>query len=666
MARLLRKPALRHFALVRRGFLAITLCLLSIVAFSFQAIAAPQAATLVLNQSSYSSAAGEAVTFTVQVVGDSPTGSVELFDGAASLGTAVIAGGSASFNISSLTVGSHSIKATYGGDANNSAADPAFVDHTVTGFVVTLSITAVSPSSGSTNGGTNVTITGTGFTGTTVVTFGGVAASSYAVVNDTTLTAVSPAHGAGTVDIGLQRNDGASASGAGFTYIAPVVIAITPDTLPGGQQGKPYDQALSATGGAAPYSFAISSGALPPGLSLASDGHLTGIPTALGSHAFAVTATDANSVVSAPHNYTVLIASRPDPTTDPEVMGLLMAQADQTRRLATTQMDNFASHTDNLHDRREVDESGVNFVNGVTLSFADDCRVQPENPDCKEPQPAFNGLGLSPNASARKAATTIWTAGSISFGKKTDDADYEFTTSGLSAGIDHRISQAFTLGAGAGYGFDRADVGDNGTNSRARAYTVAIYSSYHPGQSFFVDGLVGYQWLSFKSHRYITGSADDFATGSRDGEQWFASLKSGVELPYGDWLVTPYGGIDITRAKLDPFTEDGDPTTALHVLGQTVETTTAKIGLDLKTSLETSLGLLSPSLRLEYQHDFQGDGDVLIGYADGLGPLYQGNIGNVAQDRLLLRIGADRGGQRLIAVVSGCIRTWRDGQHFRP
>ena len=51
----------------------------------------------------------------------------------------------------------------------------------------------LSPTAGSNAGGTPVTITGTGFTGATAVDFGTTAATGVKVVNDTQITAVSPA-----------------------------------------------------------------------------------------------------------------------------------------------------------------------------------------------------------------------------------------------------------------------------------------------------------------------------------------------------------------------------------------------------------------------------------------------------------------------------------------
>jgi hypothetical protein len=73
------------------------------------------------------------------------------------------------------------------------------------------------------------------------------------------------------------------------------VLTLSPATLPGPVVGTPYSQTVTASGGTAPYTYAITSGALPTGLSLnSSTGAITGTPTASGGFSFIITATDAN------------------------------------------------------------------------------------------------------------------------------------------------------------------------------------------------------------------------------------------------------------------------------------------------------------------------------------------------------------------------------------
>ncbi|GAB3243448.1 IPT/TIG domain-containing protein [Nocardioides dilutus] len=95
-------------------------------------------------------------------------------------------------------------------------------------------ITSLDPSSGPTAGGTVVDISGTGLSGTTSVSFGGVPAP-FTVLSDAAVRATSPAHAAGAVPVTVQTPAGTSAP-LSFTYQAPapppVVVLVAPPTGP--------------------------------------------------------------------------------------------------------------------------------------------------------------------------------------------------------------------------------------------------------------------------------------------------------------------------------------------------------------------------------------------------------------------------------------------------
>jgi IPT/TIG domain. len=73
---------------------------------------------------------------------------------------------------------------------------------------------------GSTDGGTAVTITGTQFFGTVGVTFGGTDATNVNRTGSTTITCTTPAHAAGLVDVAVTNGDGGTIIKTGaFTYV---------------------------------------------------------------------------------------------------------------------------------------------------------------------------------------------------------------------------------------------------------------------------------------------------------------------------------------------------------------------------------------------------------------------------------------------------------------
>ncbi|MEI9851085.1 MAG: putative Ig domain-containing protein [Sphingomonas sp.] len=89
-------------------------------------------------------------------------------------------------------------------------------------------------------------------------------------------------------------------------------LTLAPATLPGGTVDVPYGTAFSTSGGTAPYSYQLTAGALPAGLSLTTGGTLSGTPTAAGNFAFTVTTSDgAGTPLTAARNYTMTVTLPP-------------------------------------------------------------------------------------------------------------------------------------------------------------------------------------------------------------------------------------------------------------------------------------------------------------------------------------------------------------------
>ncbi|MGI8310863.1 IPT/TIG domain-containing protein [Saccharopolyspora hattusasensis] len=129
------------------------------------------------------------------------------------------------------------------------------------------SVTGVSPLSGPAAGGTNVTITGTNFTGATAVTFGGTPAASFTVNSSTQITATTPPHAAGPAQVVVTTSAGSSTESVSFTFIAaPSATGISPLSGPaaGGTNvtitGTNFTGATAVTFGGTPAaSFTVNS-----------------------------------------------------------------------------------------------------------------------------------------------------------------------------------------------------------------------------------------------------------------------------------------------------------------------------------------------------------------------------------------------------------------------
>ena len=91
----------------------------------------------------------------------------------------------------------------------------------------------------------------------------------------------------------VSDNNGSTATQALSLTINSAVLQVTTTSLSSGTTNVPYNsQQLTASGGQPPYIWSLASGALPPGLSLSTNGVISGTPTTAGTSNFVVRVTD--------------------------------------------------------------------------------------------------------------------------------------------------------------------------------------------------------------------------------------------------------------------------------------------------------------------------------------------------------------------------------------
>jgi len=206
---------------------------------------------------------------------------------------------------------------------------PAYDTFTSAAFSVTApALTATISSTAGTSGSTTATSpipytvtfsqSVTGFDASDVAVAGGTL-SGFSGSGTTYTFNVTPS-ASGTVTVNVPANGAVDGNNTGntaatqysLTFQAPTIV-VGPAVLPNGTQGTAYSQALSASGGTAPYSYVITAGALPAGLSL-TNGTIAGTPTTNGTFTFTVTATDASAApgpYSGARSYTFTINAQP-------------------------------------------------------------------------------------------------------------------------------------------------------------------------------------------------------------------------------------------------------------------------------------------------------------------------------------------------------------------
>ena len=156
----------------------------------------------------------------------------------------------------------------------------------------------------------------------TWATTAGTLPNGLTLASDGTLSGTPTATGPFTFTV--MATDSAPTPGSGsqafsVTIKAPDPLSISPgQTPPAGVHGTRYGTAFSATGGYLPLSWAVTAGTLPPGLTLSSDGTVSGTPTVASStpFAFTVTVTDSSTPTPATNSvaYSITISEPGAPT----------------------------------------------------------------------------------------------------------------------------------------------------------------------------------------------------------------------------------------------------------------------------------------------------------------------------------------------------------------
>ncbi|ENY80937.1 hemagglutinin-like protein [Sphingopyxis sp. MC1] len=515
---------------------------------------------------------------------------------------------------------------------------------------------------------------------------GGVGPYSYALASGTLPAGIALAgdgtfSGTPTVSgdfaIGVTATDanGQTSVAALTLTVANAALTITPASLPNAVQGIAYSQQLTAAGGVAPYSFAVSAGSLPAGITISPAGLISGTPTGSGNASFTILVTDSTggtaSTVSV--SYVLAVTARPNPANDPEVRGLVQAQVASARRFADVQVGNFSRRLEGLRHG-----GGGGFRNGLRISASDPCLdtlTAWTNSLCASSDPAGGGRAIpgrtgqpplgagagfgagtgtaadaddGQNASASSgpidAPLAIWAGGAIRYGDRdpsTGRPSERFESEGITLGADYRFGPDFAIGIGVGIGRDTTDVGRNGSQSRGEAKTIALYGSHLLGGGFFVDWLGGYQWLDFDLRRYVTATSA-LVNSSRKGRQWFGAISAGADIETGDLRVTPYVRIDAQRGRLDGYVESSGSLFDLRFLDQDVAFTSLGLGARLDYRIAVENGYFLPRVRVEYQRDVERQGDALVAYFDQTGgPFNAVPLAGYARSRLLLGLGLE-------------------------
>lgn len=200
--------------------------------------------------------------------------------------------------------------------------------------------------------------------------------------------------------------------------------------------------------------------------------------------------------------------------------------------------------------------------------------------------------------------------GSFAFGDRnaTDREEaFDFDSGGVTAGVDYRFSDNFVAGLAIGYASTDVDLENSGGDSEIDSYSIATYATYY-FDDFYVDAIASFAWSDYDNNRRILyPGVTRTATSETDGRQYAFALGAGYDVMFNNWRITPLARLQYVNADLDEFDETNGLGLDLTIGDQRIESLLSTLGATASYAVSTPVGVFSPQLRAEWQHEFQND-----------------------------------------------------------
>jgi uncharacterized protein YhjY with autotransporter beta-barrel domain len=202
-----------------------------------------------------------------------------------------------------------------------------------------------------------------------------------------------------------------------------------------------------------------------------------------------------------------------------------------------------------------------------------------------------------------------------------NEADYNFRSNGVTAGVDYRFSHNMVWGLAYTHESGDTDFPDGSARIDGRSNLGTLYGTWYHGP-LYIDWFGTYGHTNFDSTRNITvqfvtqnpcasatNQCNATVTGSTGATQYGAGTSAGYTFHSGGWSIGPDIALDYARVNVDSFTEQ-DPSQSGLALGyesQTGKSLLLKAGGFAAYAVSVPFGVLLPQARLHYLHEFMND-----------------------------------------------------------
>lgn len=198
---------------------------------------------------------------------------------------------------------------------------------------------------------------------------------------------------------------------------------------------------------------------------------------------------------------------------------------------------------------------------------------------------------------------------------------FDATSYGMVIGADFDVANDVTGGVALSWIHSDSNSSVRDAGSDIESYQAAIYGTWTPqslGGRLHVDGQLGFGYNDYQQSRVIHAFGVR-AEADYNGWQTFADVEAGYDFPLGgNAVLTPYVGMRAVHFANDGYTEKGAGLLNITINDYSDNAFQHDIGAKLSTSFDSSLGKVSPMLKLGWLHDYSSSPAAVSGAMAGV------------------------------------------------
>jgi uncharacterized protein YhjY with autotransporter beta-barrel domain len=197
----------------------------------------------------------------------------------------------------------------------------------------------------------------------------------------------------------------------------------------------------------------------------------------------------------------------------------------------------------------------------------------------------------------------------------------DYTTGSVTAGLDYRLDEHFTLGALLAYAHTSANLDARGSKATVDSYSPGLYGSYVDGP-WYANALASFTRNTYTDDRVndIPGVAGN-DHGAASGSQESFNLTGGREFSRGAFIFGPVASLEYVRLSIGAINEQGP--TALEIDKEHQDSFRSLLGVEGRyvTAVATPLGVIvmTPHVSASWQHEYLDDSQGITSQFSGIG-----------------------------------------------